>query len=119
MARRAPAGAVEVCLARFRIADEDVERLVEPPVRRQVDLVVEKRGQVAVLGGAEIELRHAAIRPPDPEEIAELPAYEGCRSWVELEKPLPTEGSTPVLNDESFRIVRKQLDLLLSPTAFA
>jgi hypothetical protein len=56
---------------------------------------------------------------PTVHEIAELPAYEGCRSWVELEKPLPTEGSTPVLDDESFRIVRKQLDLLLSPTAFA
>jgi hypothetical protein len=58
-------------------------------------------------------------RMPKPHEIAELPAYEGCRSWVELDKPLSTEGSTPVLDDESFRIVQKQLDLLLSPTAFA
>ena len=58
-------------------------------------------------------------RAPAVHEIVELPAYAGCRSWVELEKPLPTEGSTPVLDDESFRIVRKQLDLLLSPTAFA
>lgn len=58
-------------------------------------------------------------RAPAIHEIVELPAYEGCRSWVELEKPLPTEGSAPVLDDESFRIVRKQLDLLLSPTAFA
>ena len=51
-------------------------------------------------------------------EIDEMPAYDGCRSWVELEKALPTESSTPVLDDESFRIVQKQLDLLLSPTAF-
>ena len=58
-------------------------------------------------------------RMPRPHEIAELPAYDGCRSWVELEKPLSTEGSMPVLDDESFRIVQKQLDLLLSPTAFA
>jgi hypothetical protein len=58
-------------------------------------------------------------RLPKAHEIAELAAYEGCRSWVELEKPLSTEGSTPVLDDASFRIVQKQLDMLLSPTAFA
>jgi len=58
-------------------------------------------------------------RAPAVHEITELPAYEGCRSWVELETPLPTEGSTPVLDDASFRIVRKQIDMLLSPTAFA
>jgi hypothetical protein len=58
-------------------------------------------------------------RAPAVHEITELPAYQGCRSWVNLEKPLPTEGSTPVLDDASFRIVQRQLDLLLSPTAFA
>ncbi len=58
-------------------------------------------------------------RAPAVREIVELPAYAGCRSWVELDKLLPTEGSVPVLDDASFRIVQKQLDLLLSPTAFA
>jgi hypothetical protein len=58
-------------------------------------------------------------RAPAPIEIDELPAYDGCRSWVELEKPLPTEDSKPVLDDGSFHIVQKQLDLLLAPTAFA
>lgn len=58
-------------------------------------------------------------RLPKAHEIAELPAYAGCRSWVEMEKPLSTGGSTPVLDDQSFHVVRKQLDLLLSPTAFA
>src|SRR5262249_5266119 len=58
-------------------------------------------------------------RAPAPVEIDELAAYEGCRSWVELEKALPTDGSTPVLSDDDFRIVQKQLELLLSPTAFA
>jgi hypothetical protein len=52
-------------------------------------------------------------------EIDELPAYEGCRSWVELAQPLSTEGSTPVLDDAGFAIVQKQLSMLLSPTAFA
>jgi hypothetical protein len=58
-------------------------------------------------------------RAPLIHEIAELPTYAGCRSWVELETPLSTEGSTPVLDDESFRIVNKQLDQLLNPTALA
>lgn len=58
-------------------------------------------------------------RVPKPHEVAELPAYEGCRSWVELEAPLSTEGSTAVLDDASFKLVRKQVDLLLAPTAFA
>ena len=52
-------------------------------------------------------------------EIDELPAYAGCKSWVELEKPLSIEGSTPVLDDDSFNVVRRQLDMLLAPTAFA
>jgi hypothetical protein len=58
-------------------------------------------------------------RLPKPHEIDELPAYEGCRSWVTLERELSTAGSTPVLDDDSFHIVQKQLDMLLSPTAFA
>ncbi|MSQ95059.1 MAG: DUF1802 family protein [Gemmataceae bacterium] len=58
-------------------------------------------------------------RVPQVHEIDELPAYDGCRSWVELERPLSTEGSTPVLDDAHFRLVQKQLDLLLSSTAFA
>lgn len=58
-------------------------------------------------------------RLPKAFEIDELPAYEGCKSWVTLEKELPTDGSVPVIDDASFRIIQKQLDLLLSPTAFA
>lgn len=52
-------------------------------------------------------------------EIAETPAYAGCRSWVELEQTLATAGSTPVLSDRDFRGVQKQLDMLLSPTGMA
>ena len=57
-------------------------------------------------------------RLPKPHELAELAAYAGCRSWVELEKPLSTAGSAPVLGDADFRLVKKQVDLILSPTAF-
>jgi hypothetical protein len=51
-------------------------------------------------------------------EVPDLAAYQGCRSWVELEKGLPDEG-TPVLSEEGMRELRESLDLLLNPTAFA
>jgi hypothetical protein len=44
-------------------------------------------------------------------------AYEGCRSWVELEQELSTEGAKPILPETDFRDVQHQLDLLLNPTA--
>ena len=45
--------------------------------------------------------------------------YQGCRSWVDLEQPLPTEGATPVLPPEALADLHRQLDLLLQPTALA
>jgi hypothetical protein len=33
--------------------------------------------------------------------MTELPSYEGCKSWVSLEKPLSTEGSKPVLDESN------------------
>jgi hypothetical protein len=45
--------------------------------------------------------------------------YQGCRSWVELERALPTDGATPVLDDQAFRSLLESLDLLLKPTALA
>jgi len=52
-------------------------------------------------------------------EIDDLPEYAGCRSWVELQPALPTDDSIPVLDDASYHIVTKQIDMLLAPTAFA
>jgi len=54
-----------------------------------------------------------------PTEIVDTPAYQGCKSWVHLDRALPTEGSTPVLSDERYEKVRRQLDMLLNPTALA
>jgi hypothetical protein len=52
-------------------------------------------------------------------ELEETTAYAGCRSWVELERELPTEGAAPVLADEGFRDVLLSLDRRLNPTALA
>ncbi len=55
-------------------------------------------------------------------QVTELPdtaSYAGCRSWVELERELPTEAAVPLLNDAEFDDRRRQLDQLLNPTALA
>jgi hypothetical protein len=54
---------------------------------------------------------------PEPLEIADTAYYAGCKSWVELEKELPTAGAAPVLDDDAFRDVVRTLDLLLQPRA--
>jgi hypothetical protein len=48
-------------------------------------------------------------------EVADLPAYAGCRSWVELERPLPTEGAVPVLDDTAFSKLLQALEQRLAP----
>jgi hypothetical protein len=58
-------------------------------------------------------------RAPRSLDLIETPTYAGCKSWVELEQDLPTEGATPVLADEQFRDVLRKLDAVLNPTAFA
>jgi hypothetical protein len=46
-------------------------------------------------------------------EVAETAAYAGCKSWVELDQPLPTEGARPVISDERFAETLRVLDALL------
>jgi hypothetical protein len=71
------------------------------------------------------EYRHPGIavlparvyRSTQAVEIPEDPQYAGCKSWVELDRELSTEGAVPVLQDEAFREVLRSLDALLQPTA--
>jgi hypothetical protein len=51
-------------------------------------------------------------------ELPDAAEYAGCRSWVELERELPTVGATPVLDDATFRELLRTLDARLNPTAF-
>jgi len=46
-------------------------------------------------------------------ELTETPEFAGCKSWVELGRTLPTDGATPVLEDEGFERVRRELGRLL------
>src|SRR5262249_27057451 len=44
-------------------------------------------------------------RAPGVHDLPETAEYVGCKSWVELERELPTEGATPVLDQCAFRQV--------------
>lgn len=52
-------------------------------------------------------------------ELPDTPDYQGCRSWVDLGRDLPTAGATPVLEDAAFADLQHSLALLLTPTALA
>ncbi len=58
-------------------------------------------------------------RRPEPERFALRESYGGCKSWVELERSLSTEGLTPVLGDVEYRVQREGILELLSNHAFA
>lgn len=47
-----------------------------------------------------ITLRVHRLLPPLA--IPSLARYDGCRSWVSLEMPLPVAGAEPVLNEQAF-----------------
>ena len=48
-------------------------------------------------------------------ELKDSTYYQGCRSWVELARELPTSEAVPVLAKERLDDLHRQLDLLLNP----
>ena len=58
-------------------------------------------------------------RRPVPERFALRESYGGCKSWVELDRDLSTEGLTPVLPDVEYSRQREEIAELLSDHAFA
>lgn len=58
-------------------------------------------------------------RVPETNELDDSSYYQGCKSWVELERPLSTEGAVPILPETALRELHQTLDLLLNPTALA
>ena len=50
---------------------------------------------------------------PEPTQFEYRAEYGGCKSWIELEKPVPTSGSRPALGDVTFEeLVRPALGVL-------
>jgi hypothetical protein len=58
-------------------------------------------------------------RRPAAERFALRESYGGCKSWVELERGLFTEGLTPVLGDVEYSAQREEIVERLSDHAFA
>jgi hypothetical protein len=54
-------------------------------------------------------------RLPLPIELAMHADYGGCRSWVELEKDIPTTGALPVLDQQAFDLKHTQFLSALNP----
>jgi len=52
-------------------------------------------------------------RAAAPVELPDTPYYAGCKSWVELERELPTDGATPVLGDAAFAGIQQSIENLL------
>jgi len=58
-----------------------------------------------------------AYRLPRPLTIPNLPAYDGCVSWVDLAEALPTAGCAPALDDAEFARRAAAVRRLLAPAA--
>ena len=52
-------------------------------------------------------------RIPRPVTVRVREDYAGCRSWVEVQRALPFEG-TPVLSDEEFERVTEEIEAIAS-----
>jgi hypothetical protein len=50
------------------------------------------------------------FRLPKAVELPMLPAYGGCKSWVELDREIPTEAAEPVLERVAFEDKLKQFN---------
>jgi hypothetical protein len=52
-------------------------------------------------------------------ELPETPAYVGCKTWVDLGRELSIDGAVPVLGEAAFAAFRRELEVVLEPTALA
>lgn len=53
-------------------------------------------------------------RAPQVFDLPNTAEYAGCRSWVALDRALPTEGATPVLEEKALADLLRTLDGRLS-----
>ena len=56
-------------------------------------------------------------RIPAPYEVADSPYIAGCKSWVELPKPLSTTAAAPVLDDTAYAQQLQRIHQLVNPVA--
>jgi hypothetical protein len=56
-------------------------------------------------------------RAVQPSEVEETAAYAGCKSWVDLENGLPTNGAIPVLELTAFEAIVQAVGQLCTSTS--
>lgn len=49
-----------------------------------------------------------------PAEVVERPEYAGCKTWVNLDAPVTTDGATPVLTDDAFAAAARGVATVLA-----
>jgi hypothetical protein len=57
------------------------------------------------------------FRLPQAIELPMLPSYGGCKSWIELDREIATEGAQPVLKDVQFEHKLDELRAALAPNS--
>ena len=55
---------------------------------------------------------------PQPHRLSMRKRYAGCRSWVELDESLSTDGANPVLDEQTFTKLKGEIDTRLDLTRF-
>jgi hypothetical protein len=103
-AERSPAGTIRfthfVRVVSVRhITDLDAALALDPLHAWTPD-VVRQRFHYRAPGLFALAVR--VYRLPAPAEVPERPEYAGCKTWVELDSPVATDGAKPVLSDEQF-----------------
>ncbi len=97
----------------------DIERLKRLQGRHiWSEPVLQERFQFGREAGLHVLLTRV-YRRPAPERFALRESYGGCKSWVELERGLSTEGLTPVLGDVEYSVQREEIVERLSDHALA
>lgn len=46
---------------------------------------------------------------PQPVRLPLLPSYGGCKSWIQLERAIPLDGLTPVLDEAAYAARRAEI----------
>ncbi len=54
------------------------------------------------------------FRSPQSFDLTETAAYAGCKTWVELDRELATEGATAVMEDGAFASLNARIETRLS-----
>ena len=79
--------------------------------------IVFDRYHYRVAGLFVLPIRVFALKQPFA--LDEKPSFAGCRSWVDLETPLSTEGLAPVFDEKTFQQQMRAIRRELKPTGWA